>query len=77
MTVRLPLDKMTVREKLRVMEEIWEDLSRDPGNVKSPDWHKQALKEREARIASGQAKFRDWEQAKKEIDRRIRSAKKR
>lgn len=76
MTIRLPLDKMTVREKLRVMEELWEDLSRDPESLKSPDWHKQALKEREARIASGQAKFIDWEKAKKDIRRRIRSDKK-
>ncbi|HEX4140567.1 MAG TPA: addiction module protein [Candidatus Methylacidiphilales bacterium] len=76
MTIRLPLDKMTVREKLRMMEELWEDLSRDPDNIKSPDWHRQALKEREARIASGQAKFIPWEKAKEEIRRRIRSAKK-
>jgi Putative addiction module component len=60
-----------VREKLRMMEELWEDLSRDPDNIKSPDWHRQALKEREARIASGQSKFIDWEKAKKEIRRRI------
>jgi hypothetical protein len=72
MTVRLPLDQMTVREKHRVMEELWEDLSRDPAKIKSPDWHKQALKERESRIASGQAKFIDWDQAKKDIRRRIK-----
>jgi hypothetical protein len=71
MTVRLPLDKMTVREKLRVMEELWEDLSREPRNIKSPEWHRQAFKEREARIASGQAKFIDWEKAKKELRRRL------
>lgn len=71
MTVRLPLDKMTVREKLRVMEELWEDLSRDPENVKSPGWHGQVLKEREARIASGSAIFISWERAKKEIRRRV------
>ena len=71
MAVTLPLDKMTVQEKLRVMEELWEDLSREPRNIKSPSWHKQALKEREARIASGQAKFIDWEKAKKELRRRL------
>ena len=71
MPISLPLDKMTVEEKLQLMEELWEDLSRDPENIQSPDWHKQALKEREARIASGQAKFIPWEKAKEQIRRRI------
>ncbi len=33
----------------------------------SPAWHEQILKEREARIRSGQEKFIDWEDAKKEL----------
>jgi hypothetical protein len=74
MTVRLPLDKMTVEEKLRLMDELWEDLSRDPDKIESPEWHRDELKKREARIASGQAKFMDGEKAKKEIRRRVSSA---
>lgn len=72
MTVKLPLDKMTVREKLQVMETIWEDLSKNSDDLPSPAWHQDALEEREARIASGQAKFVDWEKAKKEIRRRVK-----
>ena len=33
MSVRIPLDSMTVDEKLSVMEEIWADLSRKPDNI--------------------------------------------
>jgi putative addiction module component (TIGR02574 family) len=69
MTVNLPLEKMTVREKLRLMEELWQDLSRDPDQFKSPDWHEAEMKKRKASIASGKAKFIDWEKAKKELRR--------
>jgi hypothetical protein len=30
MNIALPLDKMTVEEKLRAMEALWADLSRAP-----------------------------------------------
>jgi putative addiction module component (TIGR02574 family) len=62
---------MTVKEKLQLMEVLWEDLSRAPENVKSPAWHGEELKKREARIASGKTKFVEWEKAKKEIRRRV------
>jgi hypothetical protein len=36
MEATLPLDKMTVAEKLRAMEALWADLSRDEAQVESP-----------------------------------------
>jgi hypothetical protein len=33
----------------------------------SPGWHREVLEERERLIASGEAQFIDWEQAKEEI----------
>ncbi len=36
MTVELPLDKMTVEEKLRLMDVLWEDLARNPDDIPSP-----------------------------------------
>lgn len=72
MTVKLPLEKMTVEEKLQLMEVLWEDLSRDPDELKSPDWHEAEMKKRKAHIASGKAKFIDWEKAKKELRRLAR-----
>jgi Putative addiction module component len=38
--VTLPLDKMTVAEKLRAMEMLWADLSRNEAQIESPAWHK-------------------------------------
>jgi hypothetical protein len=30
---------MTVQEKLAAMEALWEDLSRSPEAIESPEWH--------------------------------------
>jgi len=67
----LPLHKMSVAEKLRAMEELWEDLSRNADAFESPAWHEAALKERKARVASGKTAYMDWERAKVEISQRL------
>lgn len=67
MDISIPLDKMTINEKLRVIEEIWEDLLRDSENVPSPAWHADVLSAREQRIRDGKSQFSDWNQAKSRI----------
>jgi hypothetical protein len=42
-----PLDEMTVSDKLHAMEQIWDDLCRNPENVPSPSWHSDILQARE------------------------------
>ena len=61
------LPKLTVEEKLRLMEEIWQDLSRVESKVPSPEWHGDVLRERVRKIASGEESFVDWETAKKKL----------
>jgi hypothetical protein len=65
----LPLNEMSVEEKLQTMETIWQDLSANPEQIESPAWHEEELRVREAQIESGEAKFLDWEKAKDEIRR--------
>ena len=67
--ISLPLNEMSVEEKLQAMEMLWEDLSRREENVPSPDWHDAVLREREAALERGEEEVEDWESAK----RRIRS----
>lgn len=67
MIVTLPLNDMTVSEKLQLMETLWEDLSRNADSLESPEWHRGVLEDRERRIASGEATFIDWEAAKSAI----------
>ncbi len=71
MAITLPLNEMTVSEKLQAMEALWEDLSRGSDTLISPEWHSDILEERERRIASGDATFTNWEQAKADIRKRV------
>jgi hypothetical protein len=71
MEATLPLDKMTIAEKLRAMEAIWADLSRDEAQVESPEWHRDVLKDRDAKAKSGREKFVSWETAKKQLRRKL------
>ena len=72
METTLPLDKMSVAEKLRIMEAIWTDLSRDESQIESPAWHREILRSREKKIKSGVEKFLTWESVKKELRNKLK-----
>lgn len=67
MAVTLPLDEMSVEEKLQAMEVIWDDLCKSIDSVPAPEWHEKILAEREAALKRGEDDFIDWEEAKKNI----------
>ncbi len=67
MDVALPLDQMSVEEKLRAIERLWEDLAKKPADVPSPAWHRDVLDAREKRRAEGKEPSIPWDQAKDEI----------
>ena len=71
MNYTLPLQDMSLSDKLQTMEAIWEDLSNQDSGYAPPLWHNEILKERQKRIDSGDIGFTDWEVAKKEIRKRI------
>lgn len=54
-------------EKLRVMEAIWEDLSKDEEQLESPQWHQKALQQTEERLERGQEDTVDWPDAKRTL----------
>ena len=58
---------MPRQEKLRLMEALWADLSRNEAELESPAWHADALRETSERVARGEEKILDWEQAKAEL----------
>ncbi len=58
---------MTIEEKLRTMEMLWDAICRNVPEFPSPVWHQQLLQEREQRVREGKERFVDWEQAKREI----------
>jgi hypothetical protein len=51
------IERMSVAERLRVMEQLWEALCRDTEEIASPEWHRDVLADRKARAQRGEAKF--------------------
>jgi hypothetical protein len=54
-------------EKLKLMETLWEELSRPDSEFESPAWHAKELAETERRLAEGKEQVVDWEKAKKAL----------
>jgi Putative addiction module component len=54
-------------EKLKLMETLWEELSRPDTEFDSPAWHARELAETERRLAAGKEQVMDWEKAKKAL----------
>lgn len=67
MSAMVDLQQMSVPDKLRLMEDLWRDLSQNEQNITSPEWHGTVLAERERRLASGEDTLLDWEAAKQQL----------
>ena len=71
MQVTLPLDRMTTLEKLRVIEDVWDDLCHSKAEIPSPAWHADVLRFREEQIRRGEATFLELNEAKRVLRERL------
>ncbi len=71
MSIELPLDQMSVADKLQMMEKLWANLSQKPEQLPSPDWHREVLLERKRLADEGKLKFVDWDTAILEIRKEL------
>jgi putative addiction module component len=67
MQVSLPLNKMTINEKLVAMNQIWDDLMRNSDDIPSPEWHTEVLSARAERVKNGEAHFKNLDTVKSEL----------
>lgn len=51
------IKNMPTKEKIVLMEEIWDTLSYDEAKIDSPIWHKEVIDERKKLIQNGNTKF--------------------
>lgn len=72
MSIDLPLDNMTLVDKLEAMEALWSDISRKPADLPSPNWHKDILDERRLLVVEGKLKFLDWDTAIADLRKELR-----
>ena len=68
----LEIGRLTKTEKLRAMEELWEDLSRSGEEYPSPAWHGDVLRKREEAVREGTDEFIPWEDAKRILQERTK-----
>ena len=52
-------------EKLKLMETLWDELSRPADSFESPAWHAQELAATEQRLAEGKESVMEWDAAKR------------
>ncbi len=71
MNFTLPLEKMSIEEKIQTMETLWEDLCKKADSLKSPLWHKDILQAREENLKKGEDEFVDWEKAKNQLQNKL------
>ncbi len=58
------IKKMTIPERLRTMEAIWDSLLYEGADVSSPEWHRSILAERRRKIDEGTASFLSIDEVK-------------
>ena len=68
----LLLSEMSIEEKLKMMEALWDDLSRNAPELAVPQWHGDVLAERKAAANRGDDQFSDWTETRERIDKEIR-----
>lgn len=66
----IPIDGLSVTQKLSLMERIWVDLEKRPSEIPAPDWHGDILGQRIQAVANGETDFVDWPVAKRRLQRR-------
>lgn len=51
------ISKMSLQERLQTMEALWDSLTHESIEIKSPEWHEDILLERKEKIKNGKASF--------------------
>ncbi len=67
----IAIENLSVAEKIVLMERLWDELSRRPTDVASPDWHGDILDRRRAAVREGRTAFIEWDDAKKRLRERL------
>ena len=72
MIAQTEIRKLTLSEKLDLLEAVWSELSADPDSIEVPQWHKHILDERQGGLEQGSIRTMDWELAKEQISQKTR-----
>lgn len=51
------IKKMSITERLKTMEALWDSLLYENEGIETPEWHEKIIENRKAQIKTGKAKF--------------------
>jgi putative addiction module component (TIGR02574 family) len=51
------VSQLSKAERLEAMELLWASLSKEQQDMESPEWHRQVLAARQAKVDSGKGEF--------------------
>ena len=66
------LQKLSMAEKLSLMELLWDDLCRTPDVLPTPAWHAEVLAEREKELQNGQTRFIEFAEMRERLKKEIK-----
>lgn len=61
------IQKMTTRERLAAMEQLWDSLCHDKAEPVSPFWHESILEKRKAKMNSAEARYYTLDQIREQF----------
>lgn len=67
MNIQEQILQLPKEEKLKLMEALWEDLSRDPDALESPAWQEEEIRKTRERLERGEEEILDWPEVKQEL----------
>lgn len=63
------IEQLSISEKLKTMELLWESISSQPETVSSPEWHEDVLKARESKINSDEAEYLTLDELRENLNK--------
>jgi putative addiction module component (TIGR02574 family) len=67
MLTQADIEEMTIPERMEAIDKLWISIAQSGADVASPDWHKDVLQKRMARVKSGKAKFYTIAEAREKL----------
>jgi putative addiction module component (TIGR02574 family) len=65
--IKKEIDKLTLSEKLSLVEDVWESIARNNDLSPLPEWQKHELEKRYEEYKAGQMELTDWKTVRDEI----------
>ena len=67
MSIHAEFQQLSVDEKVKVVQELWDQIAASPESLPVPAWHRAELEKRQREWASSPDPGEDWEIVKKRL----------